>query len=789
MANRLAIDRLDRDYCRRWRAEFGFRSKRARRALNELVEAFGRRDNFAQNAFQTTRRIRRATGKELNPDRSMREAVAFFRETSPSLDGDLVGALSLENVDEIVDALDFILQTYAAQSILASLERFFDWTSDDEKNFFGITPFDWGETIRKDMRVERETLISLQFEERVRERDPFAETTRLLFPAHRRRALGEFYTPNDLAKRLAGRAISLSNAPLPTFLDPTCGAGVFLAASARELLSKGADPSDVLERVSGFDACPLAVLTARANLLVAIFANFDSARRRFALREAARRKCEKKPRTSVVNVTLWDALTESPPNLDAFFFGFDGTERALARIREKRFDVVAGNPPWIVWDGLSEEYRRETLPYWRDFGLFSLDARAARFGGAKKELAALIATAAVSRRLKTTGTFAFALPKSLFFNEKAGAGFRFFGENVGTPFAILEFDDYSELALFSGVASRAVGVVGKKGEKTQFPVPAQKWTARDFNGTPLKGLAFPRSKFQGSPWRFVWNRSISSPSNRPDATRQNALVEKLFEREERASRSTRYVAKLGANAAGASGVFWLEILESLDSSTVLVRNLFNSGKRKVEPIETRVETALLFPLLRWRDIESYRADVPKTFILIPQDANARKGLPLIVMERSYPLALEYLQRFESTLRERAAFRRYQNNAPFWSLYNIGKTTFAPRKVVWRRIDAVMRAALVKTDKREKKPIVPQETLSFVPVDSDDEGDYLCAVLNSDVAREFFDNAGCPGAKSFGSPGAFAAAPIPKFAPNDEFCQKLAKYGKAARIAAFADYSD
>ena len=78
----------------------------------------------------------------------------------------------------------------------------------------------------------------------------------------------------------------------------------------------------------------------------------------------------------------------------------------------------------------------------------------------------------------------------------------------------------------------------------------------------------------------------------------------LFDRVD--ANAPRYAARLGANAAGASGVFWLESDDPLDKPLVNVRNLHDSGKRKVDRVEAALETALLFPLVRWRDADEYR---------------------------------------------------------------------------------------------------------------------------------------------------------------------------------------
>ena len=334
------------------------------------------------------------------------------------------------------------------------------------------------------------------------------------------------------------------------------------------------------------------------------------------------------------------------------------------------------------------------------------------------------------------------------------------------------------------------------------------------------GFASPTSDAPGAPLRFDFpdakrNAPPSSPqtSQTAESSELDALVERLFAENasvrslnrpaqspdfarfplfaadaddaspvEPASElaASPYVARLGANAAGASGVFWLENVERLDETLVSVRNLGDVGRRKVETVETQVESALVFPLLRWRDVDEFAARRPTTAILLPQDPARRRGIDGETMRRDFPAALAYLNRFETTLRDRAAYRKFQSRAPFWSLYNVDEATFAPIKVVWRRMDSTIRAAVVPFDAERDRPIIPQDTLSTVAVATLDEADYLAAVLNSTPVRRRVAASSVAGSKSFGSPGAFAALGVPRFVPTSSLCQTLAEFGRRRR---------
>lgn len=878
--------------------------------------------------------------------RSVSDAALFERSTRSFLERrfDAPSFLAaLEPVfepDERAELCLFVLQTFAAQTIFSFVATAFELSESERFAIWGATPFDWGASIRPLLdAATAETLKSLKSTNpNLDASDLLADFYARLFPAEQRRALGEFYTPAPLAARLIDRALAHfepartaetapftpisqtvrpsrfnDSARFPSILDPTCGDGAFLTSVLRRRLTDGDDPAAILDEIAGFDLSPLAVLAARARLAFAATANVSPSRRGAELRRIAARRRSTRPNEPILPIFFLDAVQNRVPTFPAspnftqtspsrrsaqplqsaptsHLFPFDGLPDYFDARRwaatpdfERRFDVVLGNPPWIAWDRLSDEYRAATKDRWRERGLFTLSGSAALRGGGKKELAGLLVYETLDRRLRDGGVLAFVVPKSLFQSREAGNGFRRFGSNPDatrpTPFRVLEIDDFSDAPLFSGVASKFATFCARRGESTTYPIPVRRWRATRLspisptapNSGSLErstqsrrgrrsdagwrveiaavGTATPTSDAPGAPLRFEFETEIDSNAALPlpglstaSANAEiDALVSRLF-----AERSTPtslnspqpaefetlplfadaanavsptleisdfsptprfsdfiqsadspdfgrfarfipsdaadapYVARLGANAAGASGVFWLENVERLDAALVAVRNLGDVGRRKVETVETQVESALVFPLLRWRDVDEFAVRRPTTAILLPQDPIRRRGVDAETMRRDFPAALAYLRRFETTLRDRAAYRKFQSRAPFWSLYNVDPTTFSPIKVVWRRMDSTLRAAVVPFDAARRRPIVPQDTLSTVAVATLDEADYLAAVLNSPPIRRRVAASSVAGSKSFGSPGAFAALGVPRFDPVDAVCRALAEFGRRRR---------
>jgi hypothetical protein len=595
-----------------------------------------------------------------------------------------------------------------------------------------------------------------------------------LFPRRERHALGEYYTPEWLVDRVLDAA-GFAPEPASTgddagtvarLVDPTCGSGAFLVRAigrARAALGDTMAPADRLDllrrSIVGLDLNPLAVLTARANWLIAVGDLLPS-----------RGSGDIRP-----PVFQYDMLSDDPPPTM-------GHEEPAAR----SFDVVVGNPPWIAWDNLPEPVRRATLPLWRRYGLFTLDGTAARHGGAKKDLSMLVLYRAADRFLRNEGRLAMIVARSLLQTRGAGEGFRRLrlGED-GVPLGVERVDDYTALRPFRGAASQPAVIALRKGTPTRFPVPYHRF-ARDAASPDglVRELLTARPTDPARP-ESAWSIEPAGSAPSRDARSENpspcpaASVLSDSSGEPNRQTGSDYTAQLGANAAGANGVYWVELLGPADDGRIRVRNRAQHSRRALPTVEAAIEPGLIYPLLRWRDVAEYRAE-PSAHVILPQDVDRRTGIPLDIMRRDYPATLAYLEQFEAPLRDRAAYRRYQSGGPFYSMYNVSRATLAPVKVVWRRMDRRLRAAVVEPVDDAllgRRPVVPQETCVLIPCATTDEAHYLCAMLNSQAVARHVEASSVVGGKGFGSPGILEMLNLPKFNADDPRHRELVQIGR------------
>jgi hypothetical protein len=116
------------------------------------------------------------------------------------------------------------------------------------------------------------------------------------------------------------------------------------------------------------------------------------------------------------------------------------------------------------------------------------------------------------------------------------------------------------------------------------------------------------------------------------------------------------------------------------------------------------------------------------------------------------------------------------------MYNVGPYTTAPIKVVWRRMDRRMNAAVatsVDDPLLGSRSVIPQETCVMIACDSFDEAHYLCAVLNSSLVNYIVQSHSVRGGKGFGTPSMLSYLNLRRFDPLNTVHKELAKCSEAA----------
>lgn len=404
-------------------------------------------------------------------------------------------------------------------------------------------------------------------------------------------------------------------------------------------------------------------------------------------------------------------------------------KNAFAPLFATDFDFVAGNPPWVNWESLPDEYRSDTVPLWMKYGLFPHSGMDTILGRGKKDISMLMSYVAMDKYLKTNGKLGFVITQSVFKTSGAGQGFRRFLLGNETPVAVVHVDDMVEIKPFEGVGNRTSVIILRKGRGTEYPVPYTHWRKK------TEGSSIPMDSTLENAISMTRRKNfVAEPVDGTDPTSSWLTGKPL------ALKATRkvlgkscYQAHEGVNTGGANGVYWVNIVARRPDGFVVVSNITEGARRKVEGTQAAIEPDLLYPLLRGRDVRRWKAE-PSAFILMVQDPVKRIGIPEAKMKQEYPKSYAYLKRFENILRGRRSqsVRHLMEKGAFYSMFAVAGYTFAQYKVVWREVSNTLDAAVAEP--RDTKCDLPDHTLVLLACESPEEAHFACAALNSSPCR-------------------------------------------------------
>jgi SAM-dependent methyltransferase len=455
-------------------------------------------------------------------------------------------------------------------------------------------------------------------------------------------------------------------------------------------------------------------------------------------------------------------------------------KNAFAPLFAGEFDYIAGNPPWINWESLPEQYRNETKPLWVKYGLFPHGGMDTILGKGKKDISMIMTYVAIDKYLKNDGKLAFVITQSIFKTSGAGQGFRKFqlGDN-GLFMQVIHVDDMVELNPFEGASNRTSVVVIQKGKPTKYPMQSYLYWKKTAKGKiPIEAELDDVLKMAETKQFIAEPVDAKDPTSSWITGRPKALkaVRKVLGQSD-------YTAHAGCYTGGANAVYWVDIIAQRPDGLVVVSNITEGAKRKAENIQVAIEPDLLYPLLRGRNVKRWKAN-PSAYIIMAQDPIKRKGIDEDDMKTQYPKTYMYLKGFEKLLEQRQArgiSDMIKKGAPFYTMFAVGDYTFATYKVVWREQASSLTATVISS--LEDKTIIPDHKLMLVDCKTIEEAYYLCGMLNSNISKY--------AAISYATeiqydPHILQNIRIPKFIQRNELCRKITELSERAHESAKND---
>lgn len=561
--------------------------------------------------------------------------------------------------------------------------------------------------------------------------DEFTKLYELMFPKEIRHALGEYYTPSWLAKDIINQEEIIGN----TYIDPTCGSGVFL-----ETIIK--NNSDAM--LYGFDLNPLAVLTTK---LVIYLNNKDV-------------NCKVLENDILMYPDLVSEVNLIDNDYGIYIYGkqFKFPNKLLSDEKElhnyfetssviksdneivdkiylnkihqrieamfiNNIDIVIGNPPWINWEYLPEKSKKLTKHIWIDYNLFSQNGKDLAFS--KEDISLLVTYIAIDKLLKNDGILSFVLRLGSFKSKQNGIGFRNFKIGLsGANIKVLKVEDYSNVSVFSGAINTLCVGYFKKGSKTEYPVP---YYICHFDKKSIykeAGLAKPTTEEINSLWLNTTNDKLMISS-------------KILGK-------NNYKARTGVFTGGANAVYWVKIKDKTTNGNIVIENYVERAKRKAEKITAEIEPDLLYKLCR--GFELNKNDSENIYIICPHTAQTKmSAIGKNEMINKYPKTFEYLSYFKDVLDDRKGFASWEKNNQldsFYAIQRIGEYTFKKYKVAWKYISKNFNVSILSEDEDDflgKKLVLPSEKIMYVSLDNYEEACYLAGLLNSLPVRETIES--------------------------------------------------
>ncbi|MEM4959854.1 MAG: N-6 DNA methylase, partial [Nanopusillaceae archaeon] len=439
---------------------------------------------------------------------------------------------------------------------------------------------------------------------------------------------------------------------------------------------------------------------------------------------------------------------------------------AFAPMLKGKFDYVVGNPPWVNWENLPEEYRETSKALWETYGILG------RGAGFKRDLAMLFLARCFDLYLTPGGKLAFLMPFTVF-KTQAGSGFRRF---LATKTKIHVIHDLVTTYPFEGAVNRTSAIVVEKvcdlkdiGDFTKCSDSARLveengkikhviWVSKKQVPTdmPLEEVLKNTKRYQAVMTPIV-EKDPSSPWMQ--------VTEKVLPHIRKLIGKSPYEAHAGVYTA-LDQVYYVKIKGKLPDGKLVITNPPEPGqKKKVKQVEAVVEPDLVYPLIRGRDVKRWYVDCKGRYVILPHRADNGKPIEHIEMKLKYPLTWTYFLEFYDDLISRSGgflksklepYRKMplekaeKITVPFYYVMNKVEAALSPYKVVWKAIAGAITGKAISFECAvvgpmpiklpngetisEHKSVVPDHSIVLLSFDNLDEAYYVCGVLNSSTAR-------------------------------------------------------
>ena len=450
-----------------------------------------------------------------------------------------------------------------------------------------------------------------------------------------------------------------------------------------------------------------------------------------------------------------------------------------------KFDCIIGNPPWVRWNVLPENYRLTVKEKCKLDGLFSNDNN---YGGVDLNICALIANKCCEKWLKETGRLSFLMPTNLLYN-KSFEGFRnlYIDSEVGQKKLYFEsirnwaksgdpFGDVKELFSTFNITFKKQDYL--QGIPEYFVIKKNKKKLRNNSSWyDVQDCFDVKNKFL-CVFTTENNNNFTSLDNENDKNDILTIIGK-----------NNYNFRKGVDAQAPMRLSFKKTINETESEFYLWSK---KNKRLCRTNQTIIlENKYIRPFVSAPMIEKNEINWNNEYVICAYE-DSNKPVDMDVLKRTAPKTARYLSSIELQLSNRSSFnKRIQNNKEFYALLRMGEYSFFDNYVVIRDNSKFVSCVVTKIKTHWGTDAIPifDGHVSYISEHkkgtadsiSLEEAKYINSILNLNVCELYIKNS-----VSLRSIGTRFNINIPLYDDNDP---KIIKYMKTIKYGQIVDYTN
>lgn len=452
----------------------------------------------------------------------------------------------------------------------------------------------------------------------------------------------------------------------------------------------------------------------------------------------------------------------------------------IARI--KSIDLIVGNPPWVKWEFLPQNYAKKIKRLCLDRHLFSGQTY---MGAISLNLCALIANVTADAWLTENGVLSFLMPKTIM-TQDSYAGFRNFFLKNGNRMYLQKVDDWSNSGNpFVVTTEKFLTYYYSKMNKDYqngvlIDIYEKKRNIKisDINRcSSFSDVASYFYKIEGMAYQLDKNRTGLTMIPERNTSILKEFIKIIGQCD--------YKARSGVEFTPAEVYFVEPVRNSGKDNTFLFKaSEFKNSiyKRKTDNM-IELETNFIMPVIKSPYIKPFEILDSNHYCIFPYNYGEKESVKLKELIVNNELLANYLISNKGLIAKQSnRSKMIAMGDDFYSLSKIGAYTFAPYKVTFRD-NTVMTASVVQTVTTpwgsKVMPICAKHS-PYISMDkegnylSEDEAYYICGILNTNIVKKYFQYTFSGRSYSINF-----NIKIPKYDELNKFCKNISELAKKA----------